>query len=146
MLYNKQLQIIEENTRLESKNVKNFMTTFFEHCLKWKYQPERWETTWTTSIINNSIYVRDKVYKEYPSKKDSNIFNASAKLLIDAYELGKSRATSVTCKNIINNDKLIFNSFSTLESLCNLKYVKEWLITNANRDDMIISVENNTRN
>ena len=146
MLYSKKLEIIEENTRLESKNVKNFMATFFEHCLKWKYQPERWETTWTTSIINNSIYVRDKVYKEYPSKKDSNIFNASAKLLIDAYELGKSRATSVTGKNIINNDKLIFDSFSTLESICNLKYVKEWLITNTSRDDMVISVKNNTRN
>ena len=103
------------------------------------------ETTWTTTIINNSIYVRDKVYKEYPSKKDSNIFNASAKLLIDAYELGKSRATSVTGKNIINNDKLIFDSFNTLESICNLKYVKKWLITNASRNDMVISVENNTR-
>lgn len=146
MIYSKQLEIIEENTRLESINVKKFMTTFFEHCLKWKYQPERWETTWTTSIINNSIYTRDKVYKKYPSKKDSNIFNASAKLLIDAYELGKSRAISATGKNIINNDKLIFDSFNTLESICNLKYVKEWLITNASKDDMAISVENNTRN
>jgi len=43
MLYNKKLEIVEENTRLESKNVKKFMATFFEHCLKWKYQPERWK-------------------------------------------------------------------------------------------------------
>ena len=40
----------------------------------------------------------------------------------------------------------IFDSFNTLESICNLKYVNEWLITNASKDDMAISVENNTRN
>lgn len=145
MLYSKQLEIIEENTRLESRNVRNFMATFFEHCLKWKYQPERWETTWTTSIINNSTYTRDKVYEKYPSKKDSNIFNASARLLIDAYDIGKSRAISATGKNIINNDKFIFDSFNTLESICNLEYVKNWLINNAVRNDMINSVENNNR-
>ena len=145
MLHSKQLEIIEENTRLDSKKIKSHMITFFEHVLKWKYQPERYEVSWIRSIIDNSIIVRDLIYKEYPNKRNSNVFNKASETIRDAYEQGKINAAGITGKSIIKNDVFIWNSFNTLESISNLDYVKIWLIKNAITDEMINGVNKNTR-
>ena len=125
MLHSKQLEIIEN--------------------LKWKYQPERYEVSWIRSIIDNSIIVRDLIYKEYPNKRNSNVFNKASETIRDAYEQGKINAAGITGKSIIKNDVFIWNSFNTLESISNLDYVKIWLIKNAITDEMINGVNKNTR-
>lgn len=142
MLYSKQLEIIEENTRQDANKVKSLATIFYMHCLKWNYQKYNQGTSWIRTIITSSKDIKDILYKKYPEYKNTTTFNKASELLHDAYKDSIEKAIEETGVLNIAKDINVWKEFCTLEVICNEEYIRKWLISNAYSSDIIDKINN----
>lgn len=142
MLYNKKLEILDENTTKDADKSKSFAIIFFCHCLKWYYQSYKQGTSWIESIITSSRNIKTILYKNYPNNKNNATFTKAANLLYDAYLKGVENAIRETGILDISKDVNIWKTFCTIESICNEEYIRKWLISNAYSSEIIDKINN----
>ena len=118
-------KIIEENAKDDTgKFINDNIETFYEHALKYKYNTSKQSTVWISTIIRAS----ENITNQYPKLSTNEKYKVGNLSIL--YEFGKSKACKKNpqCKNDTGQ---VFNIFGTIDDICNMNKVIEFLKNNA---------------
>lgn len=84
------LHELEENmSQQQRKALKSHLVRLMMHLLKWRYQPEKRSTSWTRTIVNARIEIRD-AREAMPSLNEAFIENIWERAFEDAIAQAKA--------------------------------------------------------
>ena len=119
-------KIIEENAKDDTgKFINDNIETFYEHALKYKHNPQKQSTIWLYTILGSSGNI-EKYYTELP-KSEKNKLKSMSTLYNDGMRKAVN-AGNIECKNDTGQ---VFNIFGTIDDICNMNKVIEFLKNNA---------------
>jgi hypothetical protein len=81
---------MESMSAKEKRELRNRLAILLQHLLKWQYQPQFRCSSWTTTIYEQRLNIKD-IIEDSPSLK-----NILSERFESAYRLGISRASSET--------------------------------------------------
>ena len=140
----KELNLLtEDNKNIDVKTVsKKLVPRFYEHTIKYRYNPEHQTQSWVNSIMQSVTMIR----KILSSKSLYNDFieNYSNKM----HDLFIDGANDCFCYNryiTIQDAENIYNEFDTIDKIIDINKVKDFCLKYAKNDNIRREVENKVK-
>lgn len=116
--------LLDEATKINANDVEKAVTTFYEHALKYKHNPQKQSTIWLDTILRSSGNI-EKYYTELP-KSEKNKLKSMSTLYNDGMRKAIN-AGNPQCKNKYD----VFKEFESIDAIINREYLLTWLRSNA---------------
>lgn len=128
-----ELMMLNETANNES-SLKSQASRFYEHVLKWIYQPANRKGGWVTSITRAMIDIYNILFNPNTKSTNKTLINKVNPMLKDAFEKAKNKAYNDTnIADILNNTE-VYNKFKKLDNIIgiktNLNNVVDYLMDN----------------
>jgi len=102
---------------------------FYEHLIKWKYQPYLQRPSWINTIIDSSREIYNCCYDKKKKKMDANTVNTLNNILYSNYitAFNKSLDDMSELKNKPKFEDEIYYLFPTVEAIINEDAVRAYM-------------------